>query len=145
MDRFEKFSLAMAEIHKCWHQIAAKELSRFGLKGPHAIYLVTLKSHPEGLSMPELCELLSKDKADVSRMMAILEKGNFVVKKGQYRAHYLLTDSGKDVAEKVYRKAQDAVNQAGADLDDSQRETFYNALDSIVTNLKRMSKEGILS
>ena len=143
MERFEHFSLAMAEIYKCWHQIAGKELSQFGLRGPHAIYLVVLQRHSEGLSMPRLCELLGKDKADVSRMMAILEQKEFVRKEGQYRASYVLTDQGLSVAREVLRKAQEAVDKAGSFLTEPEREVLYMALDGIVTNLKKMSKEGI--
>lgn len=143
MDRFERFSVAMMEIYKYWHQIAGRELSRFGLKGPHAIYLVTLKSHPEGLSMPQICSMLGKDKADVSRMMAILEKGAFVLKEGRYRARFVLTEKGLDVATQVYRKAQEAVKKAGSDLDEDQRENFYDTLDGIIRHLKEMNKEGI--
>ena len=36
-ERFEKFSLAISEISRCWHKLAGDEMLRYGLKGPHAI------------------------------------------------------------------------------------------------------------
>lgn len=141
MGRFERFTLAIASIYKCWHQIASSELQRFGLKGPHAIYLVCLKSHYEGLTMPELCQLLSKDKADVSRMIRLLEDKSLVSKDGGYRASYHLTEEGDKIASIVVKKAKNAVKLAGKDLTDEQRDIFYCALESIVMNLKKIYEE----
>ena len=45
--RFERFSLAIFEISRCWHKLAADEMAKYGLKGPHAMYLVTIRRFPE--------------------------------------------------------------------------------------------------
>ena len=42
VDRFEKFSLAISEISRYWHKIAAEELKPYELKSTHAIYLTTM-------------------------------------------------------------------------------------------------------
>ena len=144
IDRFEKFSLAIAEIYKCWHQIAANELAKFGLKGPHVVYLVAFHNHKEGLTMVQLCELLNKDKSDVSRMVAILEKEQVVKKLGNYRANYVLTEKGLEIASIVVRKAENAVSLAGSSLSDREREIFYKSLFSIADNLKKLSMKGII-
>ena len=82
LDRFEKFSLAIAEINRCWHKIAAGELSKYDLKASHVTYLLTLARYPEGLTAPKLAELCDRDKADVSRMLSILEARGLVTKDG---------------------------------------------------------------
>ena len=82
IDRFEKFSLAIAEINRCWHKIAAEELSKYSLKSSHVTYLLTLARYPEGLTAPKLAELCDRDKADVSRMLSILEEKGLVTKDG---------------------------------------------------------------
>ena len=41
------------------------------------------------------------------------------------------------------RRAGRAVEVAGKDLTDAQREAFYGALDSIIGNLRVLTKEGI--
>ena len=57
IDRFERFSLALSEIYRDWHKIAADELACYGLKSSHAIYLTTMSHYKEGISAPKLCEI----------------------------------------------------------------------------------------
>ena len=78
VDRFERFSLALSELFRYWHRIASDELEPYGLKGTHATYLTAMYRHPQGLSATQLCEECGKDKADVSRMLSILEKKGFI-------------------------------------------------------------------
>ena len=51
--------------------------------------------------------------------------------------------AGRQAAEHVRRRAGRAVEVAGKDLTDAQRDTFYGALDSICGNLRVLTKEGI--
>lgn len=34
VERFERFSLAIAESSRCWHKLAGEEMKVYGLKGP---------------------------------------------------------------------------------------------------------------
>lgn len=147
VERFEKFSLAIFEISKHWHKIAAEEMAKYGLKGPHATYLLTISHFEDGITAPQLCEMCGKDKADVSRMMTIMEQKGLVTKESvhqnMYRGVFKLTDEGKIATEHVRQRASLAVELAGKDLDDEKRTIFYEALDSIVLNLREISKEGL--
>ncbi len=147
IDRFERFSLAISEISRYWHKIAAEELSKYGLKGPHATYLTAMHKYPNGITVPQLCELCGKDKSDASRMIAILEEKGLVKKQvvdgSLYRGLLVLTEEGKAAAEHVCKKASRAVEMAGKDLTEETREIFYSALGSITANLRELSKEGI--
>lgn len=143
IDRFERFSLAIAEISRYWHKIAADEMAKYGLKGPHAIYLTTIARFEEGITAPQLCELSGKDKADVSRQMALMEKKSLVVKDGGYRGVYTLTDRGREAAEQVRRRAALAVDLAGRDLTDETRAALYAALDAIAGRMREMSRDGL--
>lgn len=147
VDRFEHFSLAINEISRCWRKLAAEEMKKYGLKGPHATYLSTMYRYPEGISVPQLCELSGKDKSDASRMLAILEEKGLVKKHevdgSLYRGLLVLTDEGRLAAEHVRRRAAKAVEQAGGGLDNETREIFYKALDSITSRLTELSKKGI--
>ena len=109
LDRFAKFSYSISEIHRCWHKLAAEELAPYGLNSPHAIYLKTLfDAEPEGITAAQLGEICGKDKADVSRMVAILEQKGLVRKvavgKNMYRAKLVLTDAGREIAEKIFNR-----------------------------------------
>ena len=147
LDRFERFSFAISGISRCWHKVTTDEMEKHGLKGTHSVYLVALTHFPEGVTAPRLGEVCGRDKADVSRMMNIMEKEGLVVKEGERTNRYggiiTLTDKGKELAEIVSKRASRAVELAGKDLTEEQREIFYMALESISDNLRQMSKEGI--
>ena len=143
VERFEKFSLSIAEISRCWHKLAAEEMKVYGLKGAHALYLTTLYRYPQGVTVPELCELCLKDKSDASRMLAILEKKELVRKEGGYGGTVQLTEAGLQAARQVRSRVCRAVEEAGKDLSAEEREIFYKALGSITENLQRLTCEGI--
>lgn len=147
VERFERFSLAVFEISRCWHKLAAEEMAAYGLKGSHAIYLTTMYRYEEGVTGPQLCELCGRDKSDVSRAAALLQQRGFVTKEevGQslYRGLLKLTAQGRAAAEQVSRRASLAVELAGAGLSDETRTCFYEALGSIAGHLRELSKEGL--
>ncbi len=147
IDRFERFSSAISEISRYWHKIAAEEMEQYGLKGPHSVYLVTMSRCPEGVTAPQLCELCGKDKSDVSRMMSIMEQKGLVTKEGIHQNHYRgvfkLTDAGREAADYVCHRASLAVELAGKDLTEEKRSLFYETLESIVSNLRSISKDGL--
>ena len=147
LDRFARFSLAIAEIDRCWHKLAAEEMAKYELNSPHAVYLNTLYQYHEGITAARLGELCCKNKADVSRMVTILEKKGLVRKEAVggnlYRAKLRLTDDGRLAAEHVQGRAALAVELAGSGMTDSDRETFYRCLEQITANLQTLSREGL--
>lgn len=147
VERFERFSLAISEISRHWHKLTAEEMEKYGLKGTHSVYLLTMARFPDGITAPQICELCGKDKSDVSRMMSIMEKKGLVTKEGihqnLYGGVFKLTDEGKDAAEQVKKRASLAVEFAGKDLTDESRKVFYNALESIAANLREISRVGL--
>lgn len=122
-------------------------MEKYGLKGGHSVYLLTMYRYPDGITAPQLGELCGRDKADVSRMMAIMEKNGLVTKKGTnptlYRGLFRLTPAGIAAAEYVRERADLAVRMAGKDLTEEKRATFYEALESITENLRTLSKNGL--
>ncbi|MBR5773927.1 MAG: MarR family transcriptional regulator [Clostridia bacterium] len=147
VERFERFSFLISEVSRNWHKIAADEMEKYGLKGPHSVYLITLRRYPDGLTAPELCELCGKDKSDVSRMMSIMEKKGLVIKEGVhqnlYRGVFKLTQAGMMAAEHVVNRANIAVELAGKELSDESRDTFYYVLEIISNNLRQINKDGL--
>ena len=148
LNRFARFSLSISEIDRCWHKLAADELAKYELNSPHAVYLNMLYDNSDdGITAAQLAELCRKNKADVSRMVAILEKKGLVQKvavgSNMYRAKLVLTEEGKRAAEHVRKRAALAVELAGSDLSDQEREIFYKALEQITANLQKLSKDGL--
>ena len=144
VERFQRFSVAIADISRYWHKIAAEEMEKYDLKGTHSIYLTTLYRFPEGITAARLCELCARDKAEVSRTVAIMEKKGLIQKQGSsYRALLNLTPEGVQAAEHVRSRAAVAVELAGKGLSDEQRATFYYALELISDNLQSISEAGL--
>lgn len=145
--RFTRFSLAISKIDRCWHKLAAEEMLKHELNSPHAVYLTVLHDYGEGITAAKLGELCGKNKADVSRMVAILEKKGLIRKEtigsSLYRAKLLLTEKGRRAAEHVQRRADLAVELAGSGMTDGEREVFYRCLERITANLQTLSKEGL--
>ena len=147
VERFEKFSYYLSELSRYWHKIAAEEMAEYGLKGPYAVYFTTLYQYPDGLTPVELGALCSRDKADVSRAVSLLEKKELVRKsrdgERQYRARVTLTETGWTLAENISHKANAAVEQGGKGLTEAQRESLYFALELITANLQVLSRDGL--
>lgn len=147
VERFERFSFAISEISRYWHKLAAEEMEKYGLKGQHSVYLITMNKYPDGITATQLCELCNRDKSDVSRMMSIMEKKGLVKKEGihqkLYRGVFKLTDEGKKAAQYVCGRASLAVELAGRELSDEDREIFYSSLEIIANNLKKLSTDGL--
>lgn len=147
LDRFERFSLAISEIDRCWHKLAAEEMAKYDLNSAHAVYLNVLRQHQQGITAAKLGELCCKNKADVSRMVSILEQKGLLQKEAvggnMYRALLKLTEEGMAAARHVQERAALAVELAGAGLSDQDRDVFYRALELITANLKALSKEGL--
>ena len=100
--------------------------------------------HPQGLSATQLCEECGKDKADVSRMLSILEKKGFIRREGtSYRALVTLTAEGRALAEHVRERAAVAVEAASRGLLDEHRAIFYYALELITANLQTICRTGL--
>lgn len=144
VERFQRFSVAIADISRYWHKIAAEEMEKYDLKGTHSIYLTTLYRFPEGITAARLCELCARDKAEVSRTVAIMEKKGLIQKNGSsYRALLHLTPEGIHASEHVRSRAAVAVELAGKGLSDEQRATFYYALELVAGNLQQISEAGL--
>lgn len=147
LNRFARFSLAISEIDRCWHKLAADEMEKYELNSPHAVYLTTLYNYKEGITAAKLGQLCCKNKADVSRMIRILEKRGLVRKERVgakfYRAKLVLTEKGRQAAEHVQARAELAVEMAGSGMTAEERGVFFRCLEKITANLQRMTKEGL--
>ncbi len=147
IERFERFSHAIFAVSRCWHQLAAEEMEPYGLKGPHAIYLLAILRSGEGLTCAQLCELSGRDKADVSRAISMMEDKHLVQRQGTggnlYRAQVALTPQGIQAAQQICQRASLAVEYAGIGYSQEQREVFWQVLDTIAANLQNMTKTGI--
>lgn len=146
LDRFEKFSLAIWEISRYWNKIASDEMEKYGLKAPFAVYFTAMSRLDEGVTAARLSELCSRDKAEVSRALSLMEEKGLVFRQGgqsHYRARITLSEEGKRLSELIKSRAMRAVELGGLGLSDEQREIFYSSLELIAENLRSISLTGL--
>ena len=147
LSRYEVFSSSVACLYRDIQKIERMEMTKFGLKGPHAQVLLSMRRYPEGVTASQLCEICEKDKAAISRSVAELESCGLLTRREKngvrYRSQLILTDKGLQAAQAVSVKAQQAVEQAGEGLQDSQREIFYQVLALIAGNLHNLCRHGL--
>ena len=146
-NRFDHFSYDIAEISKYWHKLATDEMARYDLKGSYAVYFTVLFHEPEGLTAARLGEVCSRDKADVSRAVTLLEQRGLLKRENDgektYRSRIKLTEKGTEAARSINERAKMAVEYGGKGLNEKQREDLYEALDLIVENLRKLDRDGL--
>lgn len=142
--RFETFTTAIAQIHRCIQRLKSQEMGGLGLKGNHVACLFHLGRHPEGLTSAELCALCEEDKAAVSRTVAELESRGLLARSGvqRYRSLLTLTELGRETVEQMDERIARVVDAAGQGLTDAQRTDFYQALLLVAANLQQICQEG---
>jgi len=147
ISKYELFSSSVSCLYRDIQKIEHKEMSKFGLKGPHAQCLLALSRYPEGITAAKLCEVCEKDKAAISRSVAELEERGLLKRFERngirYRSLLRLTPEGQRMASAVNEKARQAVEQAGEGLNDDHREVFYKVLALIAGNLHAICRDGL--
>lgn len=144
--RYEQFSTAISRIYHQLQRVERDEMSKYGLKGPHAQCIVVMCRFRDGITVSDLCEACEKDKAAVSRAVTELEKKGLLIREMQgttsYRALLKLTHRGWCAAREIVQRAEEVVLYAGQDLGDKDRIAFYHALRTISNRLREFTKEG---
>ena len=147
LNRFEQFSSIMFGIWRDIQRLERDEMIKYGYKGAYAQYLVALSQHPDGLIVSRISEICDKDKAAVSRIMAeMLENGLVCRADGAvngYRGKLKLTETGREIAERVCENARIAVAAVGQEMTEEEREIFYQTLERISSRLDELAKNGI--
>ena len=136
-ERFQAFVTGISVCYKYIQKIKSLEMTEFGLKGAHAMFLFFLHSHPEGLTAAQLSQLCAEDKAAVSRSLAsLLEEGYIVSDEKKYRSRIRLTQRGGEVACRIDQMIERWVESGGDGLTEQDRDVFYSSLELIANNLR---------
>ncbi len=147
LTRYELLCASVSSMYHDIQKIERVEMEKFGLKGPHAQCLLTMRRFPEGLTAGQLCAFCEKDKAAVSRTVSELESAGMLIRAdrngNRYRALLTLSEQGIQAAEAVSSRALKAVERAGTGLEDQQRQVFYQVLSLIAENLHTLCRDGL--
>lgn len=140
-ERFKTFTILMAKIRRSIQKLKAEEMSEYDLKIPHVSCLYYLYVDGE-MTATELCDVCDEDKAAISRSVDQLESRGLVVcntsgSKKKYRAEIKLTETGREIAEKVSKKVDAVLDSVSDGLSEEERKTFYSVLTLISNNLEK--------
>ena len=145
--RYEQFSSVITGIYRYIQKIERNEMIKYGYKGSYALYLMTMRRHPEGVTSAQLCELCDRDKAAVSRIITEMKSKGLICwgneSESRYRARLMLTEEGKKAAEYVSDRAKAAAAIVNEKLDEEQRKSMYTTLDMFSESLQSIVEEGI--
>ena len=142
ISRYSKFTTLISNINRAINHIKSEEMQQFGLKSFHVSCLYYIYKFEDGLTASELCSLCEEDKGAISRSIDLLINNGFIMyenddNKKKYRAKLFLTDKGKEVAERVNKITENAVEIGSKGLTDKEREIMYKCLDIISNNLNK--------
>lgn len=142
--RFEKFTLLIDGIHKSINKIKIDIAPELGVKSVHVFWIYELSLHPEGLTAAEIAAVSMVDRSLVSREIAALMKGGYVVcedngKKRNYNARITLTESGKDLAKKITSEALGVQIKVDEGISERELESFYTTLEKLYTNFASLA------
>lgn len=142
MDRFETFTGSILELNRYFQKLKEIEMKPFGLRANHVMCLYYLGKNPQGLTVTQMAETCKEDKAAVSRCLSQLVerglvRGDFPENKRSYRTRLTLTDTGRELVQKIYQRVDAAMLGGGSGLTEAQRKNLYAALKIIINNLSR--------
>ena len=136
-DRFEAFVTGINICYKFIQKIKTTEMTKFNLKGIHAMCIYFLQRNEDGLTAAQLSRLCSEDKAAISRGLSTLsEQGYIESGEKKYRDKIKLTQKGKELGEYVNEHIRQWVISGGNGLTEEERNTFYRVLSLISDNLR---------
>jgi len=136
-NRFENFTYLVLKTGKIIQRIKNIEMEEFGLKAVHVMCIYHLSKSPEGLSNKDLVALTLEDKAAISRAITLLQKKEIIncqVKK--YHGIITLTEYGKEIAEYIDKRSDEALEKSGIGVTDQERDELYATLRKIEENIE---------
>lgn len=146
INRFENFTINIAQIYKSIQKIKRYHMQSLGLKSTYVMCLHHLNQAPGGLTAADLCRLCKENKAGISRILSAMAREGFIRyadgnDSKKYRARAALTDTGKKYARKINERIDEAVAKGSIGITEQEREIFYRVLFLITANLNQICTE----
>lgn len=143
MERFELFTVLVANASRYIHKIKSEEMQEFNLKSSHVsclYYLYKLKS----LTAKEICDMCGEDKANISRTVRFLESEGYIycpsMVAKRYQSAFFLTEKGTQIGEIITTKIDKILFNASKGLTEENRKIFYQSLSLICANLEEICR-----
>lgn len=147
ISRFERFAYNITEIDLYWHRLSTHVMKQYNLKGSYAVYFLHLLDKSEGVAAVDLAKFCNKDKADVSRDMADLEKRGIIIRQKNgnsgYRAKIFLTEEGIRIAREIVQITETAVSVVSGRLSEEEQGNLFHCLEEISEAMKSFCENGL--
>lgn len=142
--RFETFTVMIANIHRYIYKIKTEEMAEIHLKSSHVSCLYYLYKQ-DALTAKALCTLCGEDKANISRAVKYLEANGYVScdsrAQKRYQSPLILTNKGREAGQYIAEKIDSVLQEASAGLSEEHRLIMYQSLALIDTNLNKICKQ----
>lgn len=143
-ERFNTFTVLIANISHSIRKIKSEEMAALDLKGNHVSCLYYLYKSGS-ITAAELCEICSEDKANISRSIKDLEDKGYLNLRSKthkkYQAPLSLTEKGIETGRFIAEKIDGLLIRVGEGLDEEKRAILYEALTLINDNLQSICDE----
>lgn len=140
-DRFVKFSINIAKLHKLIQKLKTDGMKQFDLKGTHTLCIYQLLTHAEGMTSTEMAASCDLDPALISRTLASLTESQIVCRMGEsgkYFAKYVLTPKGNAVAKEIQTLVHAIQEIADTGISEEELIVFYRVLGKLADNLQTL-------
>ena len=143
-ERFQTFTVLVANLNRCIYRIKTEEMSEFNLKSSHVSCLYYIYKYGS-LTPKELCDLCGEDKANISRSLRYLEENGYLIVDAKYNKKYQrpieLTFEGYKIGKLLNEKINKILNYASEGLSDENRKIMYHGLNLINERLNKICQE----
>ena len=145
-DKYENFTELIMTSYRAIYKIKEQNMKKINLKATDVNCIYYLSRYPDGLSNARLSELTGVDKAALSRRLSSLLESGYVELSDlddpkKYGKRYVLTKSGRHLAESVNRKVDALVEEVGKHISEKESRAFYKTFNIISEELVRQSEE----
>lgn len=143
MSRFDMFILMIVNNKKAVEKLIKEYFCESRLKQADVLCLRTIMYHEEGLSASEICEISSYDKALVSRTLCKLKNGGYICRNDKDKVlsrgyRYVLTDKGRQSADKMSESIQKASERLADNIPQEDLEIFFRTAVRLSENIRNM-------
>lgn len=140
-ERFNTFTVLIANINRCIHRIKTEEMAEHDLKSSHVSCLYYLYKS-EGLTAKALCDICREDKANLSRAIKFLESGGYLTcdskSPKRYQSPLALTQKGREIGAVIAERIDRILDRVSEGISEEHRAIMYDALARINLNLQTL-------
>ena len=149
-ERFELLSRMIWGVHGHVQRLKMQIAQELHIKGVHVFLIYLLRNNPEGLTAAELGEKSCSTSGLISRETAeLLQSGIITTDKEsdrrRYGCKYLLTQKGREMAERISDFAMEVQNFVSGEISPEQMKAFYRIFGMLLENFDRFAGQQALA